>query len=192
MGKAGSIKLLSNKAAEVCGQIALSDDALKLLKADQGTLEFLDSLIGKERFPDAARFLARALPKREAVWWACKCIGLTAGDKAPAKRAAALKAAEKWVADPTDENRQAAFPAAEAADFGTPEGCAAMAAFWSGGSLAPPNVPAVPPAEHLTAQGVAGAIMLTAVQSEPEKAAEKFRRYFSVGIEIARGEGVSS
>src|SRR5947199_9565594 len=117
MGKAGSIKLLSNKAAEVCGLIALSDDALKLLKGDQGTLDFLDSLIAKERFPDAARFLARALPKRETVWWACQCIGLTTGDKAPAKRAAALKAAEKWVADPTDENRQAAFPAAEAADF---------------------------------------------------------------------------
>jgi hypothetical protein len=140
-----------------------------------------------EQFPDAARFLAHALPKREAVWWACLCARQAAGANLPAKPAAALQAAERWAADPSEDNRRKAQAAAEAAEMGTPAGCAAMAAFWSGGSLGPPNVPAVPPGEFLTAHGVAGAVMLAAVLTQPEKAPEKFRKFFALGVEVGNG-----
>jgi hypothetical protein len=60
-----------------------------------------------------------------------------------------------------------------------------VAAFWSGGSLAPPNVAEVPPGEHLTPGAVANAVLLAAVLSEPEKAAEKFRKFFALGVEVA-------
>ena len=45
---------------------------------------------------------------------------------------------------------------------------------------------AVPPGETLTAQAVAGALGLAAVVSAPEKAGEKFRKFFALGIEIAQ------
>jgi hypothetical protein len=80
------------------------------------------------------------------------------------------------------------MPAAEAATFGTPAGCAAVAAFWSGGSLGPPNVPAIPPGEYLTAHGVAGAVMLAAVAPEPEKAPGKYRGFLALGVEVSNGE----
>jgi hypothetical protein len=92
------------------------------------------------------------------------------------------------VSDPSEENRRQAMPAAEQATFGTPAGCAAVAAFWSGGSLGPPNVPPIPPGEYLTAHGVAGAIMLAAVSSEPEKAPEKYRSFLALGIEVGNGK----
>jgi len=100
---------------------------------------------------------------------------------------AALDAAEQWCAEPTEERRRAAEQAYEAAGLGTPAGCAAAAAFWYEGSLAPPNVPVVPPAEDLSAHGVAGSVMLAAVRSEPEKAPEKYRHYFELGVEVAKG-----
>src|SRR5207245_1179123 len=149
--------------------------------------QFINTLMEKQQFPDAVRFLAHALPKREAVWWACLCARASAGSKPPPNIAAALQTAEKWVVDPSEENRRAAMPAAEAAEFKTPAGCAAVAAFWSGGSLVPPNVPVVPPGEYLTAHGVAGAVMLAAVVSEPEKAPEKYRTFLTQGIEVANG-----
>jgi hypothetical protein len=77
--------------------------------------------------------------------------------------------------------------AAEAAGLDTPAGCAAVAAFWSGGSLGPPNVPVIPPGESLTAKGVAGAVMLAAVLTEPEKTPEKYRRFLAHGVEVAKG-----
>ena len=183
----GWAKVTAKMAAEVCKHFPLGEEAKKLLRDGLTPAQFLDILMDKQQFPDAVRFLAHALPKREAVWWACLCGRAVAGPNPPPQIAAALQAAEKWVVDPSEENRRAAMPAAEAAEFKTPAGCAAVAAFWSGGSLAPPNVPVVPPGEYLTAHGVAGAVMLSAVQSEPEKAPEKYQKFLAQGIEVAKG-----
>ena len=53
--------------------------------------------------------------------------------------------------------------------------------------MAPPNAPVVPPGDALTGAAVAGAILLAAVQTEPQKAAEKYRRFLDYGIDIAGG-----
>jgi hypothetical protein len=45
----------------------------------------------------------------------------------------------------------------------------------------------VPPAEHLTAHGVAGSVLLAAINSEPEKAAERHKEFLSLGLDVARG-----
>jgi len=187
MSNNGLLKVNAKTAAEVCKHFPLGDEAKKLLTDTQTPKTFLDALIEKQQFPDAIRFLAHALPKREAVWWACLCTRAASGSNLPPKIAAALQSSEKWVSTPSEENRRAAMPAAEAAEFKTSAGCAAVAAFWSGGSLAPPNLPVVPPGEFLTAHGVAGAVMLAAVQSEPEKAPEKYRKFLAQGIEVAQG-----
>jgi hypothetical protein len=183
----GLAKITAKTAAEVCKHFSLGEEAKKLLREGQTPAQFLDTLIEKQQFPDAVRFLAHALPKREAVWWACMCTRAVAGSSVPPKIAAALACAEKWVVDPSEENRRASMPAAEGAEFKTPAGCAAVAAFWSGGSLGPPNAPVVPPGEYLTAHGVVGAVMLAVVQSEPEKADEKYRKFLGQGIEVAKG-----
>ena len=183
----GLAKVTAKTAAEVCKHFPLGEDAKKLLRDGAAPAQFLDMLMEKQQFPDAVRFLAHALPKREAVWWACLCARAVGGANLPPKIAAALQTAEKWVVDPSEENRRATMPAAEAAEFKTPAGCAAVAAFWSGGSLAPPNAPVVPPGEYLTAHGVAGAVMLAAVLSEPEKAPDKYRKFLAQGIEVAKG-----
>jgi hypothetical protein len=180
-------KWTATSAAEVCKQFPLGDEAQKLPREDLAPGQFLDALIAEELWLDALRFLAHALPRREAVWWACACVRSVAGANLPAPGAAALQAAQKWVADPSEENRRAAQAAAAAAGLGTPAGCAAIAAFWSGGSLGPANVPAVPPADNLTGQGVAGAVLLAAVQTEPQKAAEKHRQFVQLGLEVATG-----
>jgi hypothetical protein len=62
-----------------------------------------------------------------------------------------------------------------------------MAAFWSEGSIAPEDAPAVPPANNLTAKAVAGAVMLAAVQAQPEKANDKYLFFIEQAIDIANG-----
>jgi hypothetical protein len=180
--------IAASTAAEVCRRFALGEEARVLLSAGQPPGAFLDVLIRHGLHTDAARFLAHALPKREAVWWALRCAREVAGAEPPEAVAAALNAAETWVLDPSEPNRRAAMPAAEAAGFGTPAGCAALAVFWSGGSLAPPDLPAVPPADHLTAHGVSCGVMLAAVQNEPQKAPERYQRFFALGLAVAEGQ----
>jgi uncharacterized protein DUF6931 len=166
----------------------LGDEALQLLASDDvhsGPREFISILSKRGMFPEAVRFLAFALPKRECVWWAWVCARKASGaEPAPSIRAA-LEATERWIVKPTDAHRREAMKAAEAADLGTPAGCAALAVFFTGGSMAPPNVPAVAPGEFSTAKAVTGTIILAAVSAEPARAADKFREYLKLGLEVA-------
>jgi hypothetical protein len=178
-------KVTARTAREVCAHFALGDEAKKLLGDGMGVGPFLEKLVAEKQHPDAVRLLAHALPKREAVWWALQCAREAAGSEPPPNVAAALAATDAWVNSPTEENRRATQLAYEAAELGTPAGCAALAAFMSGGSMAPPNVPTVPPGEFITAHAASGAVMLAAVIKEPEKAPEKYERFLAKGVEAA-------
>jgi len=173
-------------AAEICSVAELGDDARALLRENQAPPEYLELLMEGGQFADAVRFLAHALPKREAVWWAWVCARRTAGLEAAPEIKASLDATEKWIAQPNDENRRAAMKAAEAADAGSAAGCAGTAAFFSGGSLAPPEAPAVAPGPYLTAKAVTSAVILAAVSKEPEKAPEKFRAFLDQGLDVVK------
>jgi hypothetical protein len=187
MSNGGLLKVTAKTAAEVCKQIPVSDEGKKLLRDGIAPKQFLDQLLEKKNYPDAANFLAMALPKREAVWWACLCARSAHGPNQPMPVNAALQAAEKWVKDPSEDNRRPTHAAAEAAELSTPAGCAALAAFFSGGSLGPATVAAIPPKEHLTAVMVGVAVVLAAVIKEPQKAEEKYKGFFTTGIAVANG-----
>jgi hypothetical protein len=91
----------------------------------------------------AVRLLAHLLPQREAVLWAWACAKRSAPTSAAPAITASLGATEKWIAQPTDEHRRAAMAAAQEAQVATAAGAAGLAAFLSGGSLAPHGAQAV-------------------------------------------------
>lgn len=175
----------------LCATAQLSDEARGILgEVPPGPpADFVRALVEREQFADAVRLIAHALPRREAVWWAWVCARRSAGASPPPAIAGALDAVERWIAQPDDANRRTAMKAAEEADIGTPAGCAGLAAFFSGGSIAPPDAPAMPPAEHISARAVAGSVVLAAVVAEPELAAEKFRAYVQQGLDVADRTG---
>jgi hypothetical protein len=183
-------KISMKSASDVCARFELGEEARPLLRPGLTPAQYLDLLMDKQHYQDAARFLAHGLPKREAVWWACACAKTAAGANTARAVSAAIKAAERWATDPSEEHRRATMPAAEEARFGSPAGCAALAAFFSGGSLGPPNVADIPPADTLTADAVAGAVMMAVVIHEPEKATEKYRTFLGRGIDIANGKNL--
>jgi len=182
-------KLPATSAAALCRDFDLTPDARPLLADELPAAEFLRRLTDAGLLLDAIAFLARALPKREAVWWACMCARTTAPEAASADHpdSRALAAAEAWVYKPTEENRRDTDVAAQAARFESPESWAAIAAFWSGGSIAPPDGPLVSPGDDLTPRAVAGAVMLAAVRRQPERAEEHYRIFLGKGLDIAAG-----
>lgn len=183
----GLNKVLIPKAALICEDIDLEQAARDCLAANPEPVVFLQILIGQQWYPDAIRFLARALPKREAVWWACLSARSVMGEKPEPSFLQALEAAEAWVYKPSEPHRRLAYKAAQNAAFKNAAAWAAMAAFWSEGSIAPEDAPAVPPADNLTAKAVAGAVMLAIVQDHPEKANDKYLFFIEQGIDIANG-----
>jgi Family of unknown function (DUF6931) len=181
-------KIAERSPREVCARADLGAEALALLDDGLQPEAFLRVLLERELYADATKYLAHALPKRETVWWGLLVVRSQLGEAPPAEPAAVLAAAERWVRQPTDEHRYGAMKAAEG-DMGSPASMVGIAAFMSGGSMAPAGNETVAPPAHLTGTMVASAVILCAVSPDPLAAPAKYKAYLAQGIEIAKGPG---
>lgn len=181
------VKLAAADLSALLPRLALPAEPAALLRDATQLPEALDRLEQAGFLLEASRLLAHALPKRESVWWACMCAQHTAPQDLPEADRQAREAAEHWVRQQTDELRRSAMQLAESVGFATPECWAAVAAFWSGDSMAPLGQPAVPPAPHLPGLAVAGAVALAAVRGDPTRQPTRLKRFLESGRNIAAG-----
>ena len=108
MGNAQPVATSVPSLSGLCERAKLGEGAKALLKDEHTPRQFLELLIGKELFLDAIRFLAFALPKREAVGWGCLCVRYSLGTEEAAKISETQVAVERWVSNPDEGNRRAA------------------------------------------------------------------------------------
>lgn len=164
-------------------------EAAALAGPDALPLDFIEALRSGEKLIEAVGFLAHAIPRREAIWWAWSCARDTSGDDAPEVVQASLEATRRWITEPTDENRRAAYEAAQSADLMTPAGSAGAAAFFSGDTMGPPDQPAMPPGEFMAAKAIAGCLILSA-GAEPEEMFPRLEGFLDRGLEVAEKVGL--
>lgn len=186
----GLRKLRSERARDAVGAMELGAPAHSLLRDDLSTVAFLSACVDAKLWVDAVRVMAMALPRREAAWWAC--LNARAAHDARStpdeKAAAALQAAESWVFKPSEEQGQKAFSLAELAGFDCAESYAALAVFWSGGNMAPPESGVVlPPGEELVGTAAAAAVLLAAAAGDPQQIGAWYERAMLSALDIARG-----
>jgi len=180
------IKLTRDLAAPMA-MAKLDPPAAELLRGCTETAMALDRLQNAGELISAARLGAFALPRREAVWWASMCAAHTAPPGQPAIEVRARETAELWVRQPDETTRRLAMDLAREAGFSVPEAWVAVAAFWSGESLAPPGEPVVPPAPHLPGTAVAGAIAMASVRGDPASRDTRLERFLASLRDIADG-----
>jgi hypothetical protein len=181
------VKLAAAKPSEIAAQCELTEPARALINDGVRPEAYVNALIERNLLPDAVRFLAQGLMHREAVWWACLAARATTAPPPDAKSAAALEAAEAWVFKPDENARYTAMSKAQETEMDTPAAWAAISAFWSGGSLAPPNLPAVPPPRHLIGRAVSTALMIATYSAVNTEHEPRFRRFLAQGMDIAAG-----
>jgi hypothetical protein len=185
---AAPLPKLAIPLAPLLSRLELPPEAQKWLSGLQTAAEGVERLAAKGLTSEAVQLTAHALPKREAVWWACMCAQAVPDKALPAVDAAARTAAESWVRQPTDEAlRRAAWDAVQATAFQSPEALAAAGAFFSGPSMAPEGQPAVPPSDDLTGRVVGGAVLLASVRGKPERAEVRMARFLAAARDIAAG-----
>ena len=189
MNKVPLIKISPQSPAQLCRArgVTFDDPTITQMAAQSSSEEFLHWLVAQEHFVDAIRFLAHALPRREAVWWACTSSRRALGREPEPEDVAALEAADAWVRRPDDEHARAALNAAETAGMESASSLTAVAAFFSSGNISPPGMPAIPPEEHLTGTMVASAVLTAGSVGKPERAPERYRLLLQQGIDIAAG-----
>ena len=136
---------------------------------------------------EATRLLAHALPRREAVWWACMCAAHTEPPDLPEADRKAREAAEHWVRQPSDQDRIGAMQQADATAVATPESWVAMAAFWCGDSITPEGQPAMPPKPHIAGKDVERRAGAGRGALRAEAAGGAAQRFLESGRNIAAG-----
>lgn len=185
---AAPLPKLAVALAPLLPRLELQAPVLAMMEGAATAAEGLDRLEAAGLLNDALRLVAHALPKREAVWWACMCADAVPDAALSPADAAARTAAEQWVRKPADDGlRRAAWDCVQKTAFGTPEAWAAVGAYWSGGSMAPEGQPAVPPGDHLTGVAIGGAVVLAAVRNRPERAPARMTRFLASARDIANG-----
>jgi hypothetical protein len=131
-----------------------------------------------ELWPESMRMLAYTLPEREAVWWSCMCVRHTA-TSLPENEHLAVEAAEAWVRQPDIPLRREAAMAASASGYAAPGAWSALGAVWSHQKKLLPDL--------CGGRGVATAVMRAVVRKDPERARERFPRFFDSGVDIGNG-----
>lgn len=179
------MKIQAKDAKTILSKFKASEEACALSRTESPPLSFLNSLITMGLFVDACHFLAHALPKREAAWWAYICAEQAEKKHPNPLCQQALEKIKQWVYQPTDENRRAVQIFTEKLGFDTASAWAANAVFWSGGSITAPENPDVMPPENLSAHAVAGTVMLAATLYRPEGAVANYQHFLAQGINIA-------
>jgi hypothetical protein len=180
-------KLLGSQLADLVPLLFLTEPAASLVAQCTGTIAALQALEAADLLTEATRLTAHALPKREAVWWACMCARHTAQNPMAPADQRALETAEAWVFKGEDTLRRRAFEHAQESNFATPEAWAGVAAFWSGDSMSPFGQAPVPPAPHLAGTAVAGSVLLAAVRDPPDRRPARLGRFLASARDIAAG-----
>jgi len=181
------VKLSGGELSAVTPHLGLDADATGIVERCGAAAEALARLESAGFLIEATRLVAHALPKREAVWWACMCVAHTAPEDLSEADRAAREAAEDWVRQQTDRSRRMAFERAQATGFTSPEAWTAVAAFWSGDSMSPEGQPVVAPAPHFAGLAAAGAVALAAVRGDVTRREARLRRFLESGRNIAAG-----
>ena len=170
------------------------EDALALVKPGATAETLYAAWMQNEFFASAVRLIAAVLPARESVWWAwvsARHATQMAGGTAPSEEVhTALNAIEQWIVRPDDNARRAVWDAGNAAGMDTPVGMVCAAVFLNGTSIAPPNIPAVPPPPGAALPLISGVITLAAsANSDAKQIPPTLAAFAAQGMEIVKRVG---
>lgn len=164
------------------GQLSAQIDPDKVPAEAAGVspAQWFATLRAQGKLFDAAAFMAHALPRYECVVWAVRSL-IEGGvlERTDPFATAALR----WVDDPCDRLRRAAGEAAEQSGRAKAGELLCQAVFYSGGSIAPEDLAAVPAPPHMCALMASGAV-LTGAYDQPAPATV-LDRAFQIGEALA-------
>ena len=172
---------------------SIPDAAAVALVGEQHTADdVVSSWVANEHATSAIRFIAHALPIREAAWWgwvsARYATQLHGAPVPTAEIQAALAAIEQWIVRPDDAQRRAVWELGQNAGVDTPTGMVTAAIFLSGGSIAPPDAPHVPPPPGVCNTMVSAAIAAAAA-SDAAHVDQVTQAFIAQGLEIIKRLG---
>lgn len=171
-------------AADVSAAFPTLADDMDAATDQRAPLEFLNALAQSEEPETSLTFFAYLAPKRDSVWWACRCLrALEVSDET-----GALKAAEAWVAHPDEDERLDALRLGDTGPSESPSTWAALAAGWSGGNIAAPDGPPVTASPPLTAKAVRASVLIAVADAPFAERSARLERCLDEALAVANDD----
>lgn len=157
---------------------------MRAVPDERPSVEFCRMLLAGKIPEEAVTFCAYLLPRRVAVWWGHQCLSHLP-DTLDEQDRAMLQLAEDWVRDPEEDRRYAALEHAMASEMKTPGVWIALAAGWSGGSLAPRGLSPVTPQPFLTPRAVNAGVLGALARVATARRSSLLAGFVEMGITLA-------
>lgn len=120
------------------------------------------------------------------MWWGCQSLRRINAHPTPPE-AAALNLAETWVREPEDHHRRTALDFGLNGNSKLPATWMALAAGWSGGSLAPREFGGMPPAPDQAARAIRAGLLIALSRLSSADTPKLMKPCVEDGIKLAGG-----
>ncbi|KQO91899.1 hypothetical protein ASF36_18775 [Methylobacterium sp. Leaf90] len=170
-------------AREVFAAFPSTERDINAPPSDEPPLQFLQRLRRSETPEDAVSFLAYALGRREAVWWAAQSVRLLCRI-AVGQEDAPLGAAEAWVRDPEDLRRREALRLGMTGNQRLATPWVALAAGWSGGNVGPSAQAVVQATPEMTPRAVRTAILVALATVSARDRSSRLQACIDIGVPL--------
>lgn len=177
-------RLRFHTAKELFNAFPTAAKDMRAQPSEQKSIDFCRSLLAGKVPEEAITFCAYLLPRRTAVWWGHECLG-NLPDTLDEQDRLMLELAHEWVTEPEEDRRYAALDAGMSAEEKTPGVWVALAAGWSGGSLAPRGMDTVTPQPFLTARAINVGILFCLAKVPHGDRANVLKGFVEMGIKLA-------
>lgn len=180
-------KIVAERASDIIDANDLSSGSAEYLNSESSPEALIMKLSEASRWPDAIRVMASALPRREAVWWACVCSRQWENLSGDETDKMALEAAEKWVFKPSDEGRSKSFRLAQLSTSASTGTLTALAVACSESKLTVFEDQEINMDSSTFPQIIAAAVLIAANEKTGEQIDDQFRVFIRIGENIAKG-----
>jgi hypothetical protein len=177
--------MTAKNATEISRQAQIKIPAKDYLPLAQNARHYGELLVENQLWMDAIAYLSHAITPREGIWWAWFCARKASLPKSDPAEVKALALAEAWIAQPTDENRQAAQAASERLPSGSPPHSVLQAICYTGeveNDVTNEKMPVVP---YLANKMVQVAVLSSVYALDPEKPEAIATEFLRQGFEVA-------
>ena len=167
---------------QLCVDLDLGEEATAEATKHQSEEELLSALKSENWFNDAIRLHVHLLSPTDAILWAANSIRYLLDGALKPGDSDAIQKASDWAENPSESSRRECGRTAESLDYEGTGGTLALAAFLSGGNIAPEEFEEeVQPEPFSFGQAAAGAVLLAISEidlpeeADPDESDEKIK-----------------
>lgn len=171
---------------ELAETLGFPSEVTSMLTPSDTRASFVEKLVRNDQHAAAVLLIASSLSHAQALQWARKLLEDLQAEPQTPLETERMEQIDQWLNAPEEDTlRRSIHEKVMADDFQSPWSWLGLGVFWSGKSIAPPDLPDVPPDRFLSSKGIYAALQICALQ-DPKNAIDRYLHMIQTGTELCK------